>query len=54
VRSTLSRIKRSLIHRTAHRRAPGHDHVRAEGRRRRLMVRAAGLVALASRIAKNR
>ena len=54
VRSTLSRIKRSLIHRTKHRRAPGHDHVRAEGRRRRLMVRAAGLVALASRIAKSR
>ena len=54
VRSTLARVKRSLIHRTAHRRAPGHDHVRAEGRRRRLMVRAAGLVALASRIAKNR
>ena len=54
VRSTLARVKRSLVHRTAHRRAPGHDHVRAEGRRRRLMVRAAGLVALASRIAKNR
>ena len=54
VRSTLARIKQSLVHRTAHRRAPGHDHVRAEGRRRRLMVRAAGLVALASRIAKNR
>jgi hypothetical protein len=54
VRSALSRLKKSIIHRTTRRPTIGHDHVHAVGRRRRLMVRAAGLVAVMSRIAKNR
>lgn len=51
-RKALSRLKQGL-HRTAHR-AEGRDHVHAEGRRRRLMVRAAGLVAVMARISRNR
>lgn len=51
-KKALSRLKQG-IHRTVHR-AAGHDHVHAEGRRRRLMVRAAGLVAVMARMSRNR
>ena len=54
LRSKISQLKRTIIHRTVRRQPQRHDHVHAMGRRRRLMVRAAGLVAVMSRITRNR
>jgi hypothetical protein len=41
------------IHRTVHKTTAGHEHIHAEGRRRKLMVRAATLFAMMA-LKKNR
>jgi hypothetical protein len=53
-RRMVSKLKDG-IHRTVHKAGPvGHENIHAEGRRRKLMVRAAGLVAMMAHVKKNR
>ena len=55
-RRMLSKLKDNVIHRTTHLKSTHHRHenIHAEGRRRKLMVRAAGLVAMMAHVKKNR
>ena len=52
-RRVLSKLKDG-IHRTVHKTSAAHENIHAEGRRRKLMVRAAGLVAMMAHVKKNR